>query len=76
MAASKEEALPLCKNLFGASDVLTQVQRVSMRSVGERGALVHLVQQLLFHLCDGVTVQHFGRQGLGLVHSSPLHQNI
>ena len=56
--------------------ILTQVQRVSVGPMGEGGALVHLIQQLLFHLCDGVTVQHFGGQWLSLVHSSPLHQYI
>ena len=38
------------------SQNLTQVQGVSMGAMGEGGALVHLIQQLLFHLCDGVTV--------------------
>lgn len=47
-----------------------------MGSVGEGRALVHLIQQLLFHLRDGVTVQHFGGQRLGLIHSSTLHQYI
>ena len=47
-----------------------------MGPMGEGGALVHLIQQLLFHLCDGVTVQHFRGQRLGLVHSSTLHQYI
>lgn len=56
--------------------VLTQVQGVSMGAMGEGGALVHLIQQLLFHLCDGVTVQHFEGQWLGLIHSSPLHQHV
>lgn len=55
---------------------LTQVQRVAVGPVGEGGALVHLIQQLLFHLCDCVTVQHFGGQRLALVHSAALHQNI
>ncbi|TNN79657.1 hypothetical protein EYF80_010031 [Liparis tanakae] len=52
------------------------VQRVRVGSVGEGGALVNLVQQLLFHLCDGVTVQHLGGQRLALVLRAALHQNI
>ena len=56
--------------------VLTQVQRVCVGPVGERGALVHLLQQLLLHLGDGVTVQHLGGQGLGLVYPPALHQHV
>lgn len=47
-----------------------------MGPVGEGSALEHLVQQLLLHLRDGVTVQHLGGQRLGLVHSPALDQDI
>lgn len=47
-----------------------------MGSVGEGCSLEHLIQQLLLHLCDGINVQHFGRQWLVFIHSSTLHQHI
>ena len=56
--------------------ILTQVQGVCVGPVGEGGALVDLVQQLLLHLGDGVTIQHFGGQRLALVLCSTLHQDV
>lgn len=47
-----------------------------MGSVGEGRALVDLVQKLLLHLRDGVTVQNLGGQGLAFSEACTLHQHV
>lgn len=46
---------------------LTQVHVSSFGSLGIGHPLVDSVQQLLFHLCDGVTVQHLDRDLRGIL---------
>lgn len=47
-----------------------------MGPVGEGCALVDLVQKLLLHLRDGITIQNLGGQGLVLAEPCTLHQNV
>lgn len=51
----------------------TEIQRVSSWSLGVWNTFINLVQDFIFNLRDGVSVQYFHRAGLDL--NTTLHQH-